>query len=137
MSREKQHKKMDIADIYERFPDEKACLKHLEEVRWNGKPTCPYCNSSRVTNTLKINRYHCNSCNTSFSVTTRTIFHKTRLDIRLWLVAIFFIFNTNEGISARQLAKVLGVNKNTAHRMLIQIRQTMLENKGSLEAIVA
>ena len=40
---------MNIVRIYELFPTESDCIAHLEKVRWNGKPICPYCRSDRTT----------------------------------------------------------------------------------------
>jgi transposase-like protein len=125
---------MNIVQIYKQFPTQKACLKHLEAVRWNGKPKCTYCNSLRVTTTPKENRFHCNSCNTSFSVTVQTIFHKTKVDLQLWFLAIAIITNPKKGISARQLGRDLGVNKNTAWSMLIRIRKA--EGSNLLQGII-
>jgi transposase-like protein len=108
----------------------------LENVRWNGKPYCPYCASVRVTKALKGKRYHCNACNTSFSVTVRTIFHKTKIDFQKWFLAVSLVLNARKGISARQLARDIEVNKNTAWLMLMRIRKAMREQGNLLEGIV-
>ena len=71
----------DIIKIYELFPIESDFIQHLEKVRWKDKPICPYCKSPSVISLPKENRHHCNSCNTSFSVTVGTIFHHTHLPL--------------------------------------------------------
>jgi len=81
-------------------------------------------------------RYHCNVCNTSFSVTVGTIFHKTHVDLQKWFLAISMMINALKGISARQLARDLEVNKNTAWYMGMRIRQAMLTNGDLLRGIV-
>ncbi|WP_318781265.1 transposase [Amazonocrinis nigriterrae] len=53
------------------------CLILLEQIRWNGKPKCPYCGSNNATRYKNEHRYHCNECFTSYSVTVGTLFHKT------------------------------------------------------------
>lgn len=120
---------MDIIEIFERFPTQKACLQYLEKVKWKGEPVCPYCGTfkPKPTPMTKEHRYHCNSCNTSFSVTVRTIFHKTHLPIQKWFLAISLILNAKKGISARQLARHLKVNRNTAWRISMKIREAMFE----------
>ena len=120
---------MNLSDVYERFPTEIDCVRHLEEIRWKSKPTCPYCNESRRITTLpKGGRHHCNSCNTTFSVTVRTIFHRTRLPLQKWFLAVYLILDSRRGVSARQLAKSLSVNKNTAWYLSARVSEGMLES---------
>lgn len=118
---------MNIVSIYEKFPSNDSCIEHIEAVRWQGKPRCTYCNSDKVTPTPKEKRYHCNNCNTSFSVTVGTIFHHTHLPIQKWFLAISIILNAKKGLSARQLGRDLQVNKDTAWRMAMKIRQAMTQ----------
>ncbi len=125
---------MNIIQVYKRFPTQADCLAHLETVRWNGKPICPYCKLGKVSKMA--HRYHCNACNTSFSVTVGTIFHKTKVDLQKWFLAISLVLNAKKGISARQLARDIEVNKNTAWLMLMRIRKAMREYGALLEGIV-
>lgn len=81
-------------------------------------------------------RYHCNACNTTYSVTVGTIFQKTKIDIQRWFVAISLVLNAKKGISARQMARDLDVNKNTAWFMLMRIRRAMVEYGDLLEGII-
>src|SRR5947209_1702850 len=104
------YKTMNIIEVYKKFPTQADCISHLEKVRWNHKPICPYCKSTRNTATKQGRRYHCNTCNTSFSVTVGTIFHKTKLDFQKWFVAISLVLNGKKGISARQLSRDIKVN---------------------------
>lgn len=114
---------MNIIKVFKLFPTQESCVAHLEQARWNGTPTCPYCKS---TNTHpNDNRHYCYNCKTSFSVTVGTIFHKTHLPLQKWFLAITLILNTKKGISALQLSRDIEVNKNTAWRILMQIRIAM------------
>lgn len=129
---------MDLIEIFERFPTQKSCLSHLESIRWKNTPKCPYCQSDNQTPLKKEHRYHCNNCNTSFSVTVGTIFHKTHLPIQKWFFAVSLILNAQKGISARQLARHLHVNRNTAWRISKKIREAMFEpeQRGILQGLV-
>jgi transposase-like protein len=120
---------MNIIRIYELFPKEADCIAHLEHVRWHGKPICPYCKSDRTTSRPAEYRHHCNACNTTFSVTVGTIFHQTHLDLQKWLLAVSIVLNAKKGLSARQLARDLEVNKSTGWRMGMQIRKAMAERE--------
>lgn len=126
---------MNIIQIYKQFPKQEDCLAHLEKVRWNNKPQCPYCKSSRSTKTKEDHRHHCNNCNTTYSVTVGTIFYKTKLDLQKWFLAISLMLNAKKGISARQLARDIEVNKNTAWYLLMRLRNAFLESPELLNGI--
>ncbi len=131
---------MNITKIYKLFPDEKACIAHLEGVRWGGKPRCVYCQSFNSSAMPNEGRHHCNNCKSSYSVTVGTIFHRTHLPLQKWFLAISLILNARKGISARQLARDIDVNRNTAWRISMQIRKAMSQTldrellKGLVEA---
>jgi len=62
-------------------------------------------------------------------VTVGTIFHKTRLPLQKWFLAITLILNAKKGIAARQLARDLKVNKDTAWRISMKIREAMAQRE--------
>ena len=104
----------------------------LEQILWNGKPKCPYCGSNNATAYKSEKRYHCNSCYTSFSVTVGTIFHKTHVSLDKWFLAIRLVMSSSGGISVRQLASEVGVNKNTAASMVKRIKEEMKQESDML-----
>jgi len=112
-----------LAPIPEKLSFE-YCIAYLEKKNWNGKPTCPYCSSKRATRILNEYRYHCNNCNTPYSVTVNTIFHHTHVPLQKWFWAIFLVLASNDRVTGRQLAIVLDINKNTACGMLSAIKNT-------------
>lgn len=120
---------MNLVEIFEKFPTQEACIEFLEKVRWGQTPRCVYCKSDRVTPAPKEKRHHCNNCFTSFSVTVGTIFHRTHLPLQKWFLAISLVLNAKKGISARQLARDLKVNKDTAWRIAMKIRDAMDESE--------
>jgi transposase-like protein len=127
---------MNIIQVYKRFPKHSDCIHHLERVRWPDGPRCPYCKSERVTLLPAELRHHCNGCNTSFSVTVQTIFHNSKLDLQKWFLAVALILNAKKGLSARQLARDIEVNKNTAWYMGMRIRKALEDDGGLLRGIV-
>jgi len=127
---------MNIIQIINKFPNESDCIDHLESVRWNNHPICPYCKSTNQTPMKNSRRYHCNNCNNSFSVTVGTIFHHTHIPIQTWFLAISLILNAKKGLSARQLARDLDINKNTAWRISMKIRDAMVYQGELLSGIV-
>jgi transposase-like protein len=95
----------------------------MEKVRWGGKPVCPYkpCGSTNSSPMPLELRHHCNTCNTSYSVTVNTLFHKTQLDYQKWFYCLWKVLNHKEQISYRTLGKEMDVTKDTASYMVRRI----------------
>ncbi len=65
---------MDLIMIMEMFPDQAACIAYLEQLRWQGSPECPHCESTHInkrneTATGRIGRWNCHDCHSTFKVT--------------------------------------------------------------------
>lgn len=118
------------------MPLQHDCILHLEKILWDNKPACPYCKSSFSTYLQKENRHHCNTCNTTFSVTVGTLFHKTKVDLQKWFLAILMVLEY-QNVSTRQLGKIIGVTKDTASLMIVKIRKGIIEYRVVLEKIIA
>ena len=95
-------------------------------IRWRGVPMCPYCQGTKTTRVPKEGRYHCNGCNTTFSVTVGTIFHNTHLPLQKWLAALSLLSDGDASISALRLAAALDINKNTAWYLSSRIGRAMV-----------
>ncbi len=124
---------MNIIQIFELFPTQESCIKHLETARWGDKPICPYCGSTNTAPNQK--RHRCYDCKTGFSVTVGTIFHHTHMPLQKWFLAISLVLNARKGISSLQLSRDLQVNKNTAWRIAMQIRKAMTQ-KGQRDLLM-
>lgn len=118
------------------FDSHEECLVYLEQIRWDGVPTCPYCESTKATAYKNERRYRCNSCFTSYSVTVDTIFHKTHLDLRKWFKAISLLHRLNSNISVRSLARELQVNRATASLIVKRVREVPADQAEMLRLIV-
>lgn len=127
---------MDIIQIYKKYPRELDCINRLIQIKWRWEPQCPYCRAIMYTKIIKENRFHCNNCNSSFSVTVNTIFHNSKIDLQKRFLAIYLILNSEERISARQLASKIEVNKDTSWRILKKIRQVLVQEKQMLKALI-
>lgn len=111
------------------------CLIYLERIRWHGVPTCPYCGSTKASSYKNEQRYRCNSCFTSYSVTVGTIFHKTHVDLRKWFHAIALLHRLNGNISVRKLAREIGVSRAAASAMIERIYRAKDEDVEMLKEI--
>lgn len=119
--------------LYEQFPTEEACVKHLENIYWQGKPVSPFDKTSKVYK-LRNGQYRCKNTGLNFNVRTLTMFAQTRVSLRKWFVAIWQVVNHKTGISSYQLARNIGVTQKTAWYMLHKIRAQMyLANENPLK----
>jgi transposase-like protein len=123
---------MDIIKIAKLFKTQEACVRYLENKRWNGEPCCSYCKSKSVTKRKRSSRYICNKCNKSFSVLVGTMFEGTKMPLQKWFMAISLILHAKKGISSRQLARDIDVDKNTAWFLQMRIRSAMQEDQVEL-----
>ena len=125
-----------LKQVYKRFPNNDRCIEFLEGVIWVDGPKCPYCGSLNYTLAKESKRYHCNTCNTSFSVTVNTIFHKTKIDLQKWFFAILLVYDYTSRISARNLGEVLEITKDSAWLMQKKIRKSIKENEVLFKKII-
>lgn len=131
-----------LVEIYRRFPAHRDCIAHLEKVRWGDKPLCPYCGAERVSHnrdsarSLTSERWKCQRCLRSFSVTVGTIFHNTHVDLQRWFVLISLMLNAGKGLSAMQAARDLDMRRPTVWSMMHRIRKALADDGRLLAGIV-
>jgi len=131
---------MDILELQKRFSTQRKCEVFLRRKRWPKGVTCPKCGAKHPYRIKERKVWQCSACRYQFSVTTGTIFHRSRTPLKKWFIAIWLMCSNKKGISAKQLERTLGVTYKTAWRMSQQIRKamrhTVFENKlgGIVEA---
>ncbi len=124
---------IDILRIFHRFPNQAACIEHLEGIRWGEQPRCPHCGGLRVarkSDSGRVGRWNCHECKSSFNVLSGTLFEKTRIPLQKWFLAIGLIVHAKKNLSSYQLARSLVLNQKTAWFMTQRIRAEMA-NKES------
>jgi len=151
---------MNLIDVIKRFKTEADCLDYLETVRWPHGVCCLNCGvmdriskfttsettrqrySKKLRRTVKVKvpsrrLYQCLECGYQFSATTGTIFHDSHLPLVKWFMAIGLIVEAKKGISAKQVARHLGMETSykTVWYLCHRIREAMQEG-GLLSGIV-
>lgn len=125
---------MNIVEIMRRWPDQESAVAHLERVRWNGRPICPYCGSVKTcvhaSRDKTLPRWQCQDCSNAFSVTVGTIFHHTHLPLQTWFLALAIMLNAKKNVSNAQLARDLGLPYKTAYSLAQRIRKAMATDPG-------
>ena len=128
---------MNLIEVMERFPDQEACIEHLERIRWRGTPVCPHCESKDVVRKSKdgvgrVGRWNCHDCNASFKVTCGTVFHGTQIELQKWFLAISLIVNAKKSLSSYQLARDLDLKQKAAWYLQTRVRAEMADKTNSI-----
>jgi len=115
-----------LHDFYEQFPAEQSCWTALRQIRWPRGFICPRC-GKRGSHRLRTRCLEqCRSCRYQVSITAGTVFHKTRVPLRTWFLAIFYLGRHKKGISALQLQRDTGLGSyQTAWTLLHKLRSAL------------
>ena len=117
-----------LEEVRRAFSTQRKCEAYLKRLRWPNGVTCPRCGAKHPLWMPKYRRWHCRNCRYQFSVTSGTIFHRSKVPLPKWFIAIWLMCHSPKGISAKQLERELGVHYETAWYMAKRIRQAMRHN---------
>jgi len=129
-----------LLDFMARFGTEDQCIDHLATLRWPGGYVCPKCDARtawRLPSRPRV--YECGACHHQESVTSGTVFHRTRTALPKWFLAAYLMGCDKRGVSAKFLERELGVAYQTAWTMSHKLRHGLSEDQerpigGLLEA---
>ena len=108
------------------FRTEDACRKYLARLRWPVGFTCPRCQHASAWQTGR-GLFRCGRCKHAASVTAGTIFQDSRLPLRAWFRAAWWVTNQKSGLSALGLQRLLGLGSyETAWTCLHKFRRAMV-----------
>jgi transposase-like protein len=111
-----------LYELFEAIPDERAAIKYFAVIRWKSGEFCPYCGHDKIYPFKDGKTWKCAQCRDRFSIRVGTIFEDSKIPIRKWLAAIWFITSHKKGIASTTLAKDLDVTQKTAWFMLHRLR---------------
>lgn len=115
-----------LAELHERFATQASCLEYLAKLRWPEGFRCPRCNSVEAWRTSR-HLWHCGRCGAQTSVTSGTLFHRTRKPLTLWFRVMWHIVSQKYGSNALGLRRELGFGRyETAWQWLHKLRRAMV-----------
>ena len=121
---------MNLLTIFSRYPNQEACIEHLEKVRWHSEPHCDSVRVARKIDGERIGRWNCHACHRSYNVLANTVFCGTKIPLQKWFLCIGLMVNAQKSLSSHQLARDLNLVQSTALYMQVRIRAQM----GSAQA---
>ncbi len=112
------------------FPDDAACAKYLEAVRWPEGFACPECGlcgepyrfPSRSSVVLR-----CRGCKVNVSLTAGTVMQSSHTPLSTWFWGAYLVTTQTPGQSALQFQRQLGLGRyETAFQILHKLRAGMV-----------
>ena len=112
------------------FPNDPACARYLEKMRWPGGFTCskcgrggePYRFPSRSSVVLR-----CRDCKKNTSLTSGTVMQSTHTPLSTWFWGAYLVTTQTPGQSALQFQRQLGLSRyETAFQILHKLRAGMV-----------
>jgi transposase-like protein len=110
------------------FTDEAKATAHMEADRWPDGVNCPHCGSlsvHKMEGKTQAGMFLCNDCRDKFTVRTGSIFARSHIPLRKWLLATYLMAASKKGMSALQLSRMLGLSYESAWFMCHRIREGM------------
>ena len=116
-------------DFQRMFPDENACFRYLERLRWPKGFVCETCSERgepfRFAARPKVLK--CRACNQDTSITAGTVMHRSKTNIHIWFWAAYLVATQTSGVSALEIQKKFGIQRyETAFQLLHKLRSAMV-----------
>jgi hypothetical protein len=113
------------------FPDQSACLRYLEELKWADGYTCRKCNNAKFSE--KAFSRKCTRCNYIESPTANTLFHGIKIPLNK---AFYLLYCTNfkpSRYTLDELSTRLEIGKNTCWEFRKRVQQRQEEKRKALK----
>ena len=114
-------------DFEARFVTEEDCRRYWIEARWGGQPACQQCQGTDVWPLRGGTLFECAACHHQTSLTAGTLLERTRKPLKDWFRAVFEIAAHRNGISAKDLQRIMGFGSyETAWTWLHKLRSALV-----------
>lgn len=115
------------------FSDPERTVQYVAGLRWPDGPVCPSCEGRQHSYLTTRRVWKCKSCKKQFSVKVGTIFEDSAISLDKWMIAIWLIANSKNGISSHELGRALGISQKAAWFVNHRIRLAM--ESGSFDKL--
>lgn len=140
MNRVQFQKGMSLSEFVERFGTEECCEQELQEQRWPEGFRCPACNGREYSSFRRgrLLYFQCCGCRHQCSLLSGTMLESSKLPLRKWFQAAYFLTQAKNNVSALELKRHLGVCYKTAWSIKHKLMEAMWirERPRTLEGTV-
>ena len=123
-----ERKGISLLELAQKFPDEEAARKWLEDIIWSKGRFCPNCNSKNTHECSHAKMpYRCRDCRKYFSIRTGTVMSGSPIPLLKWVYAVYLDLTSLKGVSSMKLHRDLDISQNSAWFMQQRIREAFAE----------
>jgi transposase-like protein len=113
-------------ELEKRFSTEESCRDYLFSLRWPDGYRCPRCGQGEAWR-MRGGLFRCKSCDYKCSITSGTIFERTRKPLVIWFRAIWWVCTQKSGASAKAIQRILELGSyETAWAWMHKLRRAMI-----------
>lgn len=125
-------KAMDYKQFQTIYPDQLACYRFLEELKWSKGFSCRKCSNTKYFDGAQKFARRCTKCGYNESITAYTIFHSIKFPIEKAFYLAYLTVTGKDEYTLEALANQLGVGLNTiwAFKHKVAERVSELESTG-------
>ena len=128
---------LSLFQLTDQYPTEDHAIQYFERLRWSGTPTCAKCEQAhKITPQKKRGTYWCGACRAYFTVFTNTPMENTRIAIRKWILAAYFLLTDRKGIASVELGKKLRIKQQHAWYLLHRLRTACEPSPDQLSGVI-
>ncbi|MFL5730527.1 MAG: 7TM diverse intracellular signaling domain-containing protein [Cytophagaceae bacterium] len=119
------------------FPDELACMRYLEELKWGAGYSCKKCGNGNYSETDKKFSRKCTKCDNIESVTAYTLFHAIKFPLTKAFYILYSTVMAKNKITLSKLSDTLDLRLNTCSdfRKKVQERKISVQQKTGKDQI--
>jgi len=116
---------MSLLEFQRKFDSEEACIQAIFNARWPNGFRCPKCGHDDGYRLKTRRSMQCTSCRRQTSITSGTLFERSKTPLLNWFWLIFLMSQDKGGISAVRTAELLEMHYATVWFMMHKIRVAM------------
>lgn len=127
MNRVQFQRGLSMAEFMDRYGSEERCEAALAASRWPAGFVCPACGGPSRSSFRREGRlyWQCAKCPHQCSLTSDTIFHRSKLPLTSWFLAMHLLTQAKNNVSALELKRHLGVCYTTAWLLKHKLMEVM------------
>lgn len=123
----KHMKHLSILDLMQIYQTEEKQVEFFFKHKWPDGFVCPYCGHFHYTYCASRHVYECKHCHKQTTLLAGTIMQDTKLPLLKWILMLYLIGDSTNGISALELSRKVGISVNSATLNSRKIKYAMLE----------